>query len=592
MAKKERANSARDKSWWDTWPDIFEEEMQAFRRHDVVPDILVQAKGILILQAAWPTDGESTLPLRVGYSPFHPFARPAVSAPKSSFNRHQDPIGKTLCLLPREPYAWNPAERVADYLHRQVGRLLAALQARSEGREDDAAGLEDHAPDPLMPYYTEKAEAGSVVLFDGSLRLPADNCGVARFVVRNRPRAINPGAFEAVLSGLERIGVRSFRPFALPQDDSKGDEVLGRWVRLRPPPTDDPQKLLEAADEAIRAATLLVPQAARGLAEIAANDGTLTAIVFPDEAEYGRIDQAVGCLFLATRQNGNQRQVTLVRGEALSDELFVRLPVAKHLRDKRVLLIGCGAIGSFVAAELARCGIAKLTTLDADKVRPGNSVRWLLGRPSWGISKTTAIGEFLNLHYPWTKTEALVGLFAGASDDPAEVPKGNVLAQYRDLIRESDIVIDATGSSEAQHALADQCRDLKVPYLVGYGTPGAAGGMVAYFLPGAPACLACLINHWADGADGPIPPLRSDSGGEIIPFGCNAPTFTGGSYDLEEISLQLVRYAVQLLAGDHDSEDMARVAVVEMQDATGRRTVPRWTDHTIPPHRKCCGGSQ
>src|SRR3546814_19686943 len=91
------------------------------------------------------------------------------------------------------------------------------------------------------------------------------------------------------------------------------------------------------------------------------------------------------------------------------DDLQVRVPSARALRDKKVLLIGCGAIGSFVACELARAGVGGLDLLDKDVLEPGNSVRWPLGRSHWGLSKVVALKHHLSQEYPWTTVTGKIG---------------------------------------------------------------------------------------------------------------------------------------------------------------------------------------
>src|SRR5712664_1240193 len=50
----------------------------------------------------------------------------------------------------------------------------------------------------------------------------------------------------------------------------------------------------------------------------------------------------------------------------------------QKLLDAHVAIVGCGALGSFQAAALARAGVGRLTILDRDYVEPSNLQRqWL-----------------------------------------------------------------------------------------------------------------------------------------------------------------------------------------------------------------------
>jgi hypothetical protein len=105
--------------------------------------------------------------LRMGYSPLHPFFRPAVAAPNAAFERHQNPLSRELCLLTQEAGQWDANQLVADFIQERPEHLLRALKARKDGRWDDSAKLEEQVADPLMPYFLGTSEDESVILFDG-----------------------------------------------------------------------------------------------------------------------------------------------------------------------------------------------------------------------------------------------------------------------------------------------------------------------------------------------------------------------------------------------------------------------------------------
>src|SRR6266849_7285797 len=50
----------------------------------------------------------------------------------------------------------------------------------------------------------------------------------------------------------------------------------------------------------------------------------------------------------------------------------------RKLLDSHVAIVGCGALGSFQAAALARAGVGRLTVIDRDYIEPSNLQRqWL-----------------------------------------------------------------------------------------------------------------------------------------------------------------------------------------------------------------------
>lgn len=65
------------------------------------------------------------------------------------------------------------------------------------------------------------------------------------------------------------------------------------------------------------------------------------------------------------------------------------------LRDRRVAIVGIGALGSFIADMLVRAGVTDLTLVDGDTVMPGNLVRHLVGPDSVGKNKAKAVKDHL-----------------------------------------------------------------------------------------------------------------------------------------------------------------------------------------------------
>jgi hypothetical protein len=117
-------------------------------------------------------------------------------------------------------------------------------------------------------------------------------------------------------------------------------------------------------------------------------------------------------------------------------------PAAPYLAEAKIAIVGCGGIGSFAADLLFRSGGRQLTLRDGERLRPGNVVRHLAGAAYIGLAKVEAIRECL------------------ARVDP---DLGAVTAQFRKLrslddalalVRDHDVVLDATGNAHASSLLA------------------------------------------------------------------------------------------------------------------------------------------
>ncbi len=565
--------------WWHRYPALLETELDAFKAYGATASVSCRENGFLVLEVRWPTQA-ATLALRVGYCPTHPYGRPSVATSDLALSRHQCPFSGTLCLLTQESGQWRPGETAAALIASQLPRAIEAAEAHDAG--GDAPAIEENAPDPLTTYFDHLCDRGSIALYDADLRIPQGASGPVTYTVRQRPT----GGFEFILRTVRPSKGPWFASDFKPWEDAGAPApVIGRWVRMKPEATSDLARLAAQADAIIardEAGALAMgrrPAKARAGSE-------LTVILFDEEVEYSRLGP--GCLFLF---RSAQRPPLLVRGRRIASDLLARAPVSAGLRDKRVLLVGLGAIGGFVGMELVRAGLGRLDVVDADTVEPGNSVRWILGREYWGRPKVDALVDHAGRHYPLTQVTGYPFRVGGAVNSAERAIEwgGHPLEWLRARVLEADVVLDATASVECQLFLERFCREQGKPYILGHATEGAAGGVVAQFAPDRPACRVCLENHWHDGT---LPQPTVDRAGVLTPVGCNQPTFTGGAFDLQEVSMEIVRAALGVLVPDLYPRAQRGLAVADLAEAEGGRVTPRWTMHDLARHPHCGCGDQ
>ncbi len=126
---------------------------------------------------------------------------------------------------------------------------------------------------------------------------------------------------------------------------------------------------------------------------------------------------------------------------------------APALKTKSCLIVGLGAIGSFVADGLARSGIGKLTVMDHDIMLPGNSTRHLCGPETINLSKPDAVEASLTSR----------GLM-----DRSTVAKRHERMTARvafELLSKHDVVVDATADLGVEWALQTIGHDLHTPII-------------------------------------------------------------------------------------------------------------------------------
>ena len=131
------------------------------------------------------------------------------------------------------------------------------------------------------------------------------------------------------------------------------------------------------------------------------------------------------------------------------------------LRQKRVLVVGCGGLGGHLIDQLTRIGIGAVRAVDGDVFEPSNLNRQLLSKvPLLGVSKAKTAAEHIRLVNPDVKAEAVEAFMTEAN--------------ARDLLRDCDAVLDGLDNPEGRKLLAAACAAANIPYIY-----GAISGWVA-----------------------------------------------------------------------------------------------------------------
>lgn len=143
------------------------------------------------------------------------------------------------------------------------------------------------------------------------------------------------------------------------------------------------------------------------------------------------------------------------------DEFYGRGCLASGFINKKILLIGLGAVGSFLAETLVRGGIRDITLSDGDYVEAGNLCRASFEMNSIGDSKASALADKLERISPFcaVKQEGEWyenGLFLCDYKHGEFYGNVNYDSQEKFLkeIEKYDLIIDCTASNELLHFLS------------------------------------------------------------------------------------------------------------------------------------------
>lgn len=138
-------------------------------------------------------------------------------------------------------------------------------------------------------------------------------------------------------------------------------------------------------------------------------------------------------------------------------------------QNKHVLLIGAGALGSYVAEQLAKAGVGNLTIVDDDNLSAANIGRHVLGVNSIGLPKAEAMCNKINNLWPHCNTKAFKGTIQ------------KWLKLYK--LKEVDIMLDLTGEPSVRQCVDNARRLTPCPLLISWMEPYVV------------AAHACLLPH-------------------------------------------------------------------------------------------------
>lgn len=152
----------------------------------------------------------------------------------------------------------------------------------------------------------------------------------------------------------------------------------------------------------------------------------------------------------------------------------------RKLRASRVLLVGCGALGSNIANTMVRAGVGRLTIVDRDFLELNNLQRQVLFDEedvARSLPKAIAAAEKLRKINSQVEVVPLV----------ADVNPGNI----EQLVREADLVMDGTDNFETRYLINDACVELGKPWT--YGGVLASYGVTMTIVPHETPCLRCIF---------------------------------------------------------------------------------------------------
>jgi len=194
-----------------------------------------------------------------------------------------------------------------------------------------------------------------------------------------------------------------------------------------------------------------------------------------------------------------------------------------RLGTARVVVVGCGALGSVASEMMVRAGVRSLTVVDRDFVEESNLQRQSLfdeADVALGLPKAAAAETHLRALNAGVEVR---GVVTDLVSDNADA-----------LLAGADLVLDGTDNFETRFLLNDVCVRAGIPWV--YGACVGSYGLALLVRPRVSPCLRCLLEERPAPGSGPT----CDTAGVVAPI-------------VHVIAGIQVGEALKLLAGRGDS---------------------------------------
>jgi len=159
----------------------------------------------------------------------------------------------------------------------------------------------------------------------------------------------------------------------------------------------------------------------------------------------------------------------------------------RRLSAATVAVVGCGALGSFQAAAMARAGVGRLKLIDRDFVELSNLQRqWLYTEADAAAAMPKAAAA--SIHLKEANSEIVL------EPHITDLTPANI----EEVLEGCDLILDGTDNFDTRYLMNDYAVQFSVPWIYG----GAVGsyGLAMPVIPGRTACFECIYPEPPTGA--------------------------------------------------------------------------------------------
>ncbi len=223
------------------------------------------------------------------------------------------------------------------------------------------------------------------------------------------------------------------------------------------------------------------------------------------------------------------------------DQLTTRGNVSQDLQSKKILIIGCGAIGSQISELLVRLGCSQLTLVDDDIFSPGNSSRHTLTLDNVNYFKSEELAKRLNSIFPTSRINYETLKFR------------DVIEKQSNFMDDFDMILDLTAEDEV-FQYSTELLDKKDSLFISLSLGLNATRLFCYFdkLPGKESISSFKnkLSPWIQKQKEENPNLEFPLEG----IGCWHPIFPARLDDILGLLAPVIRIIENFLQGGEDQQ--------------------------------------
>lgn len=459
------------------------------------------------------------VPLTMTYPNFFPEMPPQVTSRDGvRLSGHQYGASGELCLE-RRPDNWDPSDTGAMMIE-SAHRLLVG-EAPAPGIVNEVAS--------------------------------AHRTTVGQDVRRDKFRFVMSAAARSALSGLPEYSFFDFEVaehltcghwVGFPRKVSEGDKVYwdaGAGLPAFRPRTGVFVRMAAGLDHHVKADFSFL----RTLTDLSKREDLTTRMDGSTDEIVFLIECAGVFRLLSVASGSGERTVFDYKTVPVPTSAGGRLPSEySRLSAASVAIVGCGSVGSKIAASLARSEVGRFVLVDGDLLFSDNLVRNDLDWRSVGLNKPDAVEERIRSVNPaasvTTRRIDLGGQESSGATDAALVAIGGC-----------DVIIDATADAQVFNLCAAVARTERKTMVWGEVFAGGIGGFVARLRPDVepvPHAARRQILDWCERQGTPPPVGTADQYGLSLPGG--VPPLVADDADVTIMAAHMTRMVVDAIARD------------------------------------------